>query len=410
MSKWFWSGLVAGGATSFLVVFTLAQQGFTGPSPARFEPQTQADFSTGTILFDKAETLYETLDTAYYHRDELDLDAMQESALKGFVDAVGDPYTVYLTAEENVIFDEGMQGSQNFEGIGAVVTKKEDGILIEAVLKNSPAYNSGIKPLDVVIQIDGELTEPLWLNEAVEKIRGPKGSEVVLTILRDDQELPIFDVTVMRDSISVPSAEAEIVNQWGKKILVLTVSIFGDDTMRVLRNQLRQVWVTGVEAIVLDLRGNGWGYLPVAVEVASLFLPKNEIVTVAKYSIFDDETFKSQWFDELPDVPVVVMVDELSASASEIVALALQERGNATILWEQSFGKWSIQTIQENQDGSSLKLTIWRRYSPSEQTIDKVWVTPDIFSVFDFERFQGEAVDTQRDDAIQFLVWTSDNE
>lgn len=358
----------------------------------------------------KANNLYGILDEAFYDRDELDVQAMQEQALKGFVDAVGDPYTVYLTSEENEIFDEWMQGSQNFEWIGAVVTDAEEWILIEAVLKWSPAFKAGLKPLDIILQIEWELTKPLWLNEAVQKIRGPKDSEIVLTILREWVETPIFDVIVTRGSISVPSAEAKLIEQDGKRYVFLTISIFGDDTMRVVRNELRQIGIkrtSQVDGIILDLRGNGGGYLPVAVEVASFFLPKNEAVTTAKYSIFDDETFKSNGYKELPDAELVVLIDDLSASASEIVALALQERGDATLIWTQSFGKGSIQIVQESNDGSSLKLTIGKRYSPSDKNIDDVGIEPDQEVLFDREAYLLDETDTQLDAAIQFLVWKS---
>ena len=371
-------------------------------------------YNSWSYLVEKVSDLYEILDTAYYDRTDLDIESMQQQALKGFVDAIWDPYTVYLSPEENEIFDEWMQWSQNFDGIGAVVTDADEWVLIEAVLKWSPAFKSWLEPLDVILQIEGELTKPLWLNEAVQKIRGPKDTPVVLTILREGAEQPIFDVTVTRGAISVPSAEAEIIERDGKRLLFLTISIFGDDTMRVIRNELRQLGLSSNSAldwIIIDLRWNGGGYLPVAVEVSSIFLPKNEQVVTAKYSIFDDESFKSQWYSILPrETEIVVLIDGLSASASEIVALALQERADATILWTQSFGKGSIQTLQSNNDGSSLKLTIWRRYAPSGETIDEIGIVPDRTVEFDIEAYLEDETDSQRNAAVEFLVWLDDNE
>lgn len=407
MIKNFWSGTVVWGAVVAVV---------WGVVMSVFSPSTSwlvvgwAEFASGTQLVQRITDLYELLDSTYYHRDELDIEVMQHKALKWFVDAIWDPYTVYLTPEENTIFDEWMQWSQNFEWIGAIVTDAEEGVLIEWVLKWSPAFEAGLEPLDIILQIEWELTKPLGLNEAVQKIRGPKDSIVILTILRNWAEEPIFDVPVTRGSISVPSAEAELIERDGSKILFLTISIFGDDTMRVIRNEVRQLWITAsseLDGVVLDLRWNGWGYLPISVEVAWLFLPKNEIVTTARYSIFEDEVFKSPWYKILPDVPVTVLIDGMSASASEIVALALQERGNAHVIGVQSFGKWSIQSVQPGSDWSSLKLTVWRRYSPSNATIDEVGITPDQEVVFDIEAYLDDESDNQLEEAIEFLLWNN---
>jgi carboxyl-terminal processing protease len=138
--------------------------------------------------------------------------------------------------------------------------------------------------------------------------------------------------------------------------------------------------------------------------VASFFLPKNEAITTARYSIFDDETFKSNGYKELPDAELVVLIDDLSASASEIVALALQERGDATLIGTQSFGKGSIQVVQENSDGSSLKLTIGKWYSPSDKNIDDIGIEPDQEVLFDSEAYILNETDNQLDAAVQFLV------
>lgn len=406
MWKKFWSGAALWAAVTILISWVFSKT--LAPLPSW--SIGWATFASWTQLVERVSQLYQLLDTTYYDRNELDLEQMQQQALKWFVDAIGDPYTVYLTPDENEIFDEWMEGSQNFEWIGAIVTDAEEWVLIEWVLKWSPAFAAGLEPLDIIIQIEWELTKPLWLNEAVQKIRWPKDSVVTLTILRNSAEEPIFDVEVIRGSISVPSAEAEILNRDGKRILFLTVSIFWEDTMRVIRNQLRQLWIdatSSLDGVVLDLRGNWWWYLPISVEVAWLFLPKNEIVTTARYSIYEDEVFKSPWYKLLPEVPVVVLVDGLSASASEIVALALQERGDAHIVGVQSFGKWSIQTVQPASDGSSLKLTVWRWYSPSDKTIDERWITPDQEVIFDVAAYLQDESDNQLEAAIEFLLSTN---
>lgn len=354
--------------------------------------------------FKKYNWLYELLDKTYYDKEKLDVKKMQENALKWFIDAIGDPYTVYLTEDENKVFDEWMQGSQEFEGIGAIVTKKEDGILIENVLKGSPAFEAWILPLDLILQIDGEPTGPLWLNEWVELIRWEKWTEVVLTIFREGKETTIHDITVTRWEISVPSVEWELIKDEWKNILHLTVSVFWDDTIRVLQRVIKEYSGDTIDWVILDLRWNGWWYLPIAIELASFFLPKNEIVTTAKYTIFDDEVFRSKWYKTFQGIPTVVLIDALSASASEIVASALKERWDATLIWKTTFGKWSIQTIHTNDDDSSLKFTIGKRYTPGNQNIDTIWITPSIEVDLDMELLQEKEIDSQREKAIEYLL------
>lgn len=408
MWKNFWTGTIVWWIAVVLVWWVVMN--FSSLKTNWLNQEELSPFASWAQLTQRVTELYKLLDEGYYDRSELNIEAMQQKALKWFVDAIWDPYTVYLTPDENAIFDEGMQGSQNFEGIGAIVTDAEEWVLIEGILKWSPAFEAWLEPLDIIIQIEWELTKPLGLNESVQKIRWPKDTPVKLTILRNWSEEPIFDVEVIRGSISVPSAEAELIERDGKRVLFLTVSIFGDDTMRVIRNEIRQLGISStseLDGVILDLRGNGWWYLPVSVEVASLFLPKNEMVTTARYSIFDDEIFKSEWYKVLPDVPVVVLVDGLSASASEIVALALQERDDAEVIGVQSFGKWSIQSVQPGNDGSSLKLTVWRRYSPSDKTVDKIGVTPDQEVLFDLVAYIEDESDNQLEAGIQFLLWNT---
>lgn len=363
-----------------------------------------------SLQFKKYNNLYDALKKMYYDKDELNVKEMQENALKWFVDAIGDPYTVYLTEEENQVFDEWMQWSQNFEWIGAIVTKKEDGILIETVLKWSPAFKAWILPLDLILQIDGEPTWQLWLNEWVQLIRWPEWSEVVLTIMREWEDTMIEEITVTRWKISVPSVEVKLVEEQWKKILHAIVSVFWDDTMVMFEREVKAFSGMDLDWIILDLRGNWWWYLPIAVELASHFLPKNEVITTARYTIFDDEIFRSQWYNTFSWIPVVVLIDWLSASASEIIAWALDERWDAELIWTKSFWKWSIQTIQTNPDNSSLKLTIGKRYLPSDDNVDERGVEPDQTIEFDIDAYIENWTDNQLDAAIEYFVSWNTNE
>lgn len=352
----------------------------------------------------KISAIFEILDLWYVDHQLLDLEKMQDNAVKGFVEALGDPHTEYLTKKENSVFTEGMQWSQHFEGIGAVVSKKKDGVMIGEVLKWSPAFAAWLKPLDLILTIDGESTQALDLSEAVERIRWPKGTTVMLGIFREDEGEPtLIDVEVTRNTIDVPSVEASLLSYSGKQLLDIEVWIFGEDTIVKLREVI--MWLTGqYEGVLLDLRGNGWWYLPTAIALASFFLPKNEIVTTAQYVAFPEEVLRSEGYGDFLWYPTVVLVDEMSASASEIVAWALQQRAGAILVGKKTFGKWSIQTLQEFVDGSMLKYSIGKRYLPNGQTIDKEWITPDREVDFDSELYLSWGIDTQLQQAQDVLV------
>lgn len=353
----------------------------------------------------KENYLYRLLDQRYYDQAKVDRTQMQENALKWFVEAIGDPHTEYLTKQENEVFDESMEGTQHFEWIGAVVSKKKDGIMIAEILKWSPAFVAWLQPLDIIIQIEGESTQNVSLSDAVKKIRWPKGTVVKLWIFRQRAEWDepeVLEVEVTRWTIDVPSVKIELLPYSSGTVAHIEVAIFGEDTIAKLQEALLQLDWT-YNAIILDLRGNGWWYLPTAVQLASFFLPKNEVVTTAKYTILPDEVLRSQGYEIFTGKQVVVLIDGMSASASEIVAWALQQRGRAVVVWTQSFGKWSIQTIEKLSDGSMLKYTIGRRYLPNDTTIDEVWLTPDVEVVYDRDLFLTGWVDTQIQKAIEVL-------
>jgi carboxyl-terminal processing protease len=355
---------------------------------------------------EKTAYIFDLLEKAFYYKEDIDVQKMQENALKWYVEALGDPHTEYLTKEENDSFSESMEWSQNFEWIGAVVTKKKDGIMISEVLKWSPAFKAGIQPLDIILKIEEESTQEMSLSEWVKKIRWPKDTTVNLLIYRqkdEDDEPEVLEIAVTRWPINVPSVKLEMLPVWKGKAAHLEVSIFGEDTITKLRELLLEN-KEQYNAVILDLRWNGGGYLPTAVELASFFLPENEIITTAKYSILPEEVFRSEWYTEIGDKPVVILIDWMSASASEIVAWALQQRGNVVIAGTKSFGKWSVQTVETLEDWSMLKFTIWRRYLPDGETIDKIWITPDAEVELDPQLYTGSGIDSQIEKAKELLL------
>lgn len=331
---------------------------------------------------------------------------MLEKALKSFVDAIDDPYTVYLDSHQNSWFQEELKWQTDFQWIGAVVTKKEDYVLIEEIVKWSPAYQANLMPLDRILMIYTWSVKNLSIDEAVARIRWPKWSQVLLVIERilKNGKKEIFEKTVTRDVITVPSLTTELLTGKNNKQLAhITISIIGEETEHLMQAAIASIKKVPLAGIIIDLRGNGWWLLKIANEIVSHFLPEGTPVVQAKYTTFPDETYISKWYYEFTWIPLVVLVDGMTASAGEIIALALQEKAGATIIGTQTFGKGSIQTMDEFPDGSSLKYTIGKRFAPSGKTIDKEWVSPDILIPFDTDLYAKQRKDNQLEKAKSFL-------
>lgn len=363
--------------------------------------------------YDKFEQIYRVLNQQYYHGTgshhtgtSLDEKTMIESALHGFVDGLDDPHTSYFDIQENSWLNQVLAWDQQFEGIWAVVSRKSDGIQIMEVLKSSPAQLVWIKPLDIIVKINDQSVENLKISEVIKLIRGPKGTTVDITILRNsDQSIKKFTIT--RDHIDVPSVNRNVITTtWSTvKLWYISVSVFGEDTYQKFKNAITALQRESISGYIIDLRWNGWGLLPTAVDIASHFVPKGNIITTTRYSTFPSETYKSdwrEWVDRL--LPVVLLVDEYSASASEVLVLALKQNNDATIIGTKTFGKWSIQTIYDFDDGSSLKYTIGRWYAPDDSNIDGIWITPDITTELDIKAYQSSWIDTQLQSAIKYYI------
>lgn len=347
--------------------------------------------------FDEIDNI---LKKQYYNVSGIDLQKMVISAAKAYVDSIDDPYTVYMDAEENSGFMEDLEWESHFEWIWAVVSKKDYYILVEQVLKNSPASNAWILPLDRIIKIDDLYVQDETLDESVNRIRWPKWSTVNVTIERvnwDESSYIVFEV--VRDSIDVPSLTTDTFEINGKKIWYIEISLVWEETENILKKEILDMDTDTLDGIIVDLRWNWWWLMDIAVQIASHFVQKWRLIVQTKYRYFGDETYYSKWYWDFEWKKIVVLIDWLTASAGEIIALALQEQANATILWTQSFWKWSIQTLYEFDDGDSLKYTIWKRYPASSLSIDKVWITPDIVVEFDTTWYVIDDIDNQLEEA-----------
>lgn len=322
--------------------------------------------SVGSAPTDGLDELYRQL-TANYDGDISDEDA-NNSLKEGLAKAANDPFTEYLSEQKTKEFNESLDGT--FEGIGAELGKEGNFVIIVAPLKGTPADRAGIQPRDIIEKIDGEDAFDISISEAVTRIRGPKGETVTLTIIRDGERI---EVPIVRDTITIDSVEWELDGDIG----IISISRFGNDTVRLSQQAATDVKARGAQKIILDLRGNPGGLLDASVSVANIWLPKGATVLEEKQNGKIVQTFKTENQPILADFPTVVLINEGSASASEIVAGALRDNNAATIIGQTSFGKGSVQRLIPLNAGGSLKVTIARWFTPSGTSIDKEGVKPD---------------------------------
>jgi carboxyl-terminal processing protease len=319
-------------------------------------------------------------------------------SIKGLVEALDDPYTVFMTPDETKQFEENLNGS--LEGIGAELTVEDGFLVVISPLKDSPAEKAGLLPGDIIFQINGENTSDMTLFEAIMKIRGEKGTEVTLTIIREDVE-EAFDIVIVRDEITVESVSYKALDN---NIDYISINQFSDNTTEEFDAIVKKVLSHESKGIILDLRYNGGGYLDIAVDILSEFIEGYK--PVVKIKTRDGKEDESLYvYDEarLQNIPLVILVNEGSASASEIVAGAIQDHKRGIIMGKQTYGKGSVQEVEMLKDGSSLRITIAKWLTPSGRDIDEVGVTPDRIVELDMDKLE-EGIDTQLEEAKTYLV------
>lgn len=308
----------------------------------------------------------------YVAPEQLQPRPMLIGAIRGLIDAIGDPYTTFLTPEEHQEFRNALQGE--LEGIGAELTIQEGKIVVVAPLRGSPAEHAGLLPGDIITAIDGDNTDGKSLAEAVHRIRGPKGSEVNLSLLRGTTT---HSIRITREDIHVPSVEYELKNTKGGPIASIAINQFGDDTVKEVTTSIASAKKAHAKGLILDVRYNGGGYLDGAVALASLFLQQGKVVSVKGRS----DSLSHQYVTghpTLPDLPIVILINQGSASAAEILAGALQDHKRATVMGTKSFGKGTVQEVIDLPEGSSLRVTTAHWLTPNGRNLAKEGITPDI--------------------------------
>lgn len=320
-------------------------------------------------------------------------------AIEGLADSYQDPYTVFLRPEDAKSFAEDIAG--NFSGVGMEIGLDKDGILtVISPLKGTPAERAGILTGDKILSIDGTSTEGISTEAAVRKIRGEKGTAVAFRMQREGEML---DISVTRDTIQVPIIESELDTESG--VFVISFYSFSANANSLFNRALAEFRASGSHRLLIDLRGNPGGYLASAVSIASHFLPEGTVIVTEDYdnSSKEDVVHRSRGTGGIPDgTRIAILVNRGSASASEILAGALQDEKVATLIGVNSFGKGSVQEIV-NVAGGSLKITIAKWLTPSGRSISDGGLTPDII----VERTQEDVAadkDPQKARAIQFLT------
>jgi carboxyl-terminal processing protease len=299
---------------------------------------------------------------------EIDQTKLVEGANKGLVEALGDQYTVYMNASESNEFDNSLTGNIG-GGIGVELGIRNNVPTVIRLLKDNPAEKAGLAVNDIVYKVNDETTEGKDLNDITSKIRGEAGTSVKLAVIRDGAER---EFSITRETVNNPSAYGSVKDGVG----IMTVTRFDNETGRQVRTLAQDFKNQNVKAVVLDLRGNGGGYLTAAQAVAGVWLDKKLVVTEKRGKEVVDE-LSSTGTPILNGVPTVVLVNQSSASASEIVAGALKDHKAATLMGETTFGKGSVQQLLNLMDGATLKVTVAKWYTPSGLNISEKGITPD---------------------------------
>lgn len=349
--------------------------------------------STDLTLFWKVWGLVEE---KYVNEDVIDEEEMTYGAIKGMVDSLGDHYTVFMTPDETEQFADSLEGT--LEGIGAELTVEEGALIIVSPLRDSPAEKAGLLPGDIIYKIEDEFAADMTLFEAVMKIRGEKGTTVLLTIIREDLDEP-FEVSIVRKSIDLESVTVE---ELDNGIVYVSVNQFNDKTLDQFSNAISEMILDEPKGVIIDLRFNGGGYLDIAVELLSFLLPSDTEAVIIQKRATEDEILYTNGNPKILDIPLVVLVNEGSASASEIMAGALQDHDRGIIMGTQSFGKGTVQEVEFFSDGSSMRITIAKWLTPDMQDVNGVGLTPDVIVDIQDEDIENE-YDRQKEEAVEYL-------
>jgi carboxyl-terminal processing protease len=382
---------------SFVLIIVLIGIGFTGGFfygksrvVCEFCQPQEINFS----LFWEA---YHTLQEKFVDKNKFDIQKIIYGAISGMVNSLGDPYTVFMSPDDAKKFEEDVKGS--FEGIGAEIDIRKSQLLIVAPLEGTPAQKAGLRSGDKILKINDTFTNDLTIDEAVDLIRGPKGTEVTLTISRSEWDTP-KEIKIIRDVIFVPSLKWEMKEG---NIAYIKLYQFSEQASLDFSTTGIEILNSGVKKIILDLRNNPGGYLEVAQDIAGWFLERGQTVVIEDFGKGGERNeYKAGGPARFSEIPVVILINNGSASASEILAGALRDNRGILLIGEKSFGKGSVQELDELSDNSYLKITIAKWLTPKGETIADKGLEPDIKVEMTEEDYEKES-DPQLDKAIETI-------
>ncbi|HLM84144.1 MAG TPA: S41 family peptidase [Candidatus Bathyarchaeia archaeon] len=329
------------------------------------EQPKNVDFS----LFWEAWNL---LNEKYVDTTKLDQQKMIYGAISGMVKSLGDPFSSFMDPQESQAFSQDLGGT--FEGIGIEIGMKSDILTVISPLSGSPAEKAGLKAGDKILKVGDKLSTDMSIDEAVNTIRGPKGTDISLTILHDKSNSPV-ELKITRDQINVKSVTLD----WKDNgIAVIKISKFGDDTVSGMNQVASQIVSQKAKGIILDLRNNPGGYLESAIEISSKFVPRGKVVVSEEERGGGKKAYEARGGDILGGIPVVVLVNSGSASASEITAGALRDDLGTQLIGKKTFGKGSVQELEKLAGGSNLRVTIARWLTPNGDYIMEKGIDPTI--------------------------------
>lgn len=315
---------------------------------------------------------WHTLENNFVDPDKVDYQNMVFGAISGMVKSLKDPYTVFFPPEDSKIFKEDVSGE--FQGVGMEIGLRNGQLTVIAPLEGTPAKRAGLMSGDKILKVDETYTNDMTVEEAVKLIRGPQGTKVILTIAREGWSLSKeFEIT--RDVIEIPSLKLEFKEN---NIAYIKLYQFSETARNAVNQAAVQIMSSGADKIILDLRDNPGGYLEVAQDIAGWFLERGEIVTIEDFGgKQENKEYKARGSGQLSSYPLVVLINQGSASASEILAGALRDNRGILLIGQQSFGKGSVQILEDLSQGS-LKITVAKWLTPNGDLIDGEGLSPDI--------------------------------
>jgi len=333
----------------------------------------------------------------YSGTEPFDYQKMVHGAISGMVESLGDPYTIFMDPEDTKRFRDDISGS--FEGVGMEIGIRNRELQVIAPLEGTPAKAAGLRPGDVIVRVDDTFTRNLTIDEAVSFIRGPRGTDVTLSILRDDWS-ETKDFVITRAVIEIPSLQWEMKEE---NIAYIQLFHFSEDASRTFGTAATGILASSADRIILDLRGNPGGFLQVSVDIAGWFLKRGQVVVVEDFGEEGKEViYKARGNNRLGSLPLIILMNQGSASASEILAGALRDHKGVKLVGEKSFGKGSVQELENLVGESSLKVTVANWLTPNGSHITDVGLEPDVVVEMTPEDFDQE-LDPQLDKALELV-------